>query len=218
MDELSASAVSLATLLPPLAAVVYLAVGRGARWRWLFLGIASWGIAVVLKIVANGSLWLLGLEGQPAPVQAAATGVVSAVAELGTTALFLFLGKPRWRDVLLFGAGIGGFEALLLLPGHVFGAPPAIGFLFVLDRGLALVGHTASRVLVFAARGRWPAALVAVATFSIIDGAADFMQADGIDFLIPAVYARFLAVSAAVGAVEVAAAVFYRRVSRGEAA
>jgi hypothetical protein len=81
---------------------------KGARLRWLVLGVASWFIALCLKIPAMVALY--GLDGEPpfSPLATASIhGLISGAAELGLAALFLFRRRLGLVDVLAFGAGIG---------------------------------------------------------------------------------------------------------------
>jgi hypothetical protein len=195
----------------------------GARWKWFGLGILSWVIGVVLKTPLQSALDAAGGASLPWGAQAAASGAVSAVTELGAAACFLWRAKLRLPDVLAFGIGIGAFEALfVLLLGWLEGldGPAAaanrfafVGGFLLLDRLLALIGHTASRVLLYVGlRHRWLLpALLSVALFSSVDGTVSYGTLANWDWEDPGLLTRFYLFVAAVGGLEVAAAWWFGR-------
>jgi hypothetical protein len=188
---------------------------RGAAWRWFFLGIASWALALFAKFLLNIGLYVGGAAALPAAAQGTLGGFVSAGCELGMAALFLRRRVLSAANVLAFGAGIGSFEVLFVLglgagvalvDGAAAGAMPAAAawLFFLLERVLTLVGHVASRVLVYVAlRARWLfPAVVAVLLFACVDGTAAYGAAAGLDWDSIAVRGRLTLFLAVVGAGE----------------
>lgn len=189
---------------------------RGAEWRWPVLGVVSWVIALAFKFAVGAvlALALPGLLAGASPAGAASWGFVSAAAELGIAAAFLRGRRLRVPDVLAFGAGIGSFEAAFVLGPFLLGvvfapsetAPGLATTLLVLaERAITLVGHVASRVLVYeaVAGGRPLAGIVALVLFVAVDGTATHGSNAGWEWKDPAVHGGFLAFCAVVGAIEV---------------
>jgi hypothetical protein len=207
-----------------LAAPVLTLLCLGARWKWFGLGILSWVIGVVVKALLQWAWDAAGGSSLPWSGQAAVAGVLSAVTELGAAACFLWGAKLRLADVLAFGVGIGVFEALfVLLLGWLEGLDgPAVspgnrlafvGGFFLLERVLALIGHTASRVLLYVGlREKWllPAVL-AVVLFSAVDGTTSYGVLAKWDWEDPTLLPHFYLFVAAVGGLEVAAAWWFGR-------
>lgn len=191
---------------------------RGARWRWFALGIASWTVALLAKLVVNGVYATLRPNSAPWE-QGVWYGTVSAVCELGMTALLLRPPLPT-ADVLAFGAGIGSFEIVFKIGSAAAGAqsleaaaaataPHAAALLIGLaEYAACLVLHTAERVLVhetFAPRRAAPA-LIAFAIFVVVDGLAAYGSAAGWDWRSDAVYGSYIGFVALLAAVAAVAA------------
>lgn len=196
----------------------------GARWKWFGLGILSWVIGVVLKALLQRGLDALSGAALPWSAQAGASGIVSAVTELGAAACFLWSAKLRLPDVLAFGVGIGTFEALFTVllgwlegldgvvtsPGHRFAF---VGGFFLLERLLALIGHTASRVLLYIGLcQKWLLpAFLSVVLFSLVDGAAAYGILAKWDWDDAGLLMRFYLFLAAAVGLEMAAAWWFGR-------
>jgi hypothetical protein len=190
---------------------------RGARWSPFGLGILSWIGGVAVKSLAMSALDRTGLGTCAPAVQALVGGLVSAVTELGAAWLLLRRARLSLADVLAFGAGIGVFELLFTLGIGVLEqldetATPAVtlsfvdGF-FLLERFLSLIGHVASRLLVYAGAKRTrPLAGAAVLLFAAVDGAATYGITADWNWEDPVLLARFYAFVAGIGALEVLAA------------
>jgi len=225
---------TLAVLWITCAPVLYLRFRRGAAWRWFWLGIASWSLALVLKLVLYA---IVGSFGPPPGVLATAAGLASAACELGMAAVFLRRRPLPTADVLAFGTGIGAFEVLFTLVVAALGVGADVGgaaggaatmsaalacFFFLLERAVTLVGHVASRVLVYESlqsRRLLPAG-VAVATFACVDGTTAYGEVAGWAWNDAALRAWFMGFIIVVGAIEVLAArVFWDPLpaSRGKA-
>jgi hypothetical protein len=214
------------------APVLLLRFRHGAGWRWFFLGIAAY----VISMGAKAALYYLGnavgLAALPAGPQAAVTGAGSAFAELSAAALFLRRGSPKLADALAFGVGAGAFEALFAMAAgwaeladatHALPSPArlaaAIGFPFFVERGLTLVGHAASRALIYAAlQRRWllPAALAFI-TFTLVDGVAQYGELAHWDWGSTLVVTRYYLFMGCVTAVEVGAAWILLRARQDQA-
>jgi hypothetical protein len=200
-----------------------------AQGRWFFYGILSY----LIGMAAKGLLYLAGaatgLDALSPATHAAVAGVLSALAELGAAAPFLWRrGGLRWPDVIAFGAAIGLFEMVAAVPlGWLqmvdeTGAAPsgsafttALGWGFLLERGLTLIGHVSSRALLYAAWGRrsWWAGLLVFLTFALTDGVATLCDLKGwadSEWHMQAFYAF----AAALTAVEIGAVLFLVRRQR----
>lgn len=187
--------------------VLILRIRYGARWSSFVLGILSFLIALAVKIPLSLAM----------PRSAVWAGVISAVTELGAAAIFL---RPRMRgaDVLAFGAGIGCFEIVMKMAMGAAGASEPAGtaaaaplLLTLVEHASTVVGHTASRALVYVARSarRLAPAAIALATFSLVDGMAAHGALRGWEWGSLAVYGPFVLFLAAVAAVETGAAIWF---------
>lgn len=208
--------------------VLLLRIRYGAAWRWIGIGIASWVLALIGKVGLDAGLGCAGLYDQSAMVQGIVGGLNSAIWELGMAAVFLRGRSLSTPNVLAFGVGIGAFEVLFVIAigllsllgdegvaaGDHATMAAELGLLFfVLERGITLVGHVASRVLVYVAlrhRALLPLA-VALATFSIVDGVASYGWAAGWDWEDSATLGILYLFLIAVGAIEVAGAWWFWR-------
>jgi hypothetical protein len=200
----------------------------GARWKWFGLGILSWVIGVVLKTLLQGAWDVAGGESLPWSGQAAVAGVLSAVTELGAAACFLWGAKLRRADALALGVGIGTFETLFaLLLGWLEGldGPAAplgsrfafVGGFFLLERLLALIGHTASRVLLYVGlHEKWLLPVfLAVVLFSLVDGTTCYGILAQWDWDDSTLLTHFYLFVSTVGGLEVAAAWWFARRAPG---
>jgi hypothetical protein len=186
----------------------------GAGWKWFGLGVLSWILGVVVKSVLTYALDTAGLVRFSIPLQATVGGVVSALTELGAAAWFLRRARLRLPAAVAFGAGVGVFEVLFVLTigwleGLEYPLPPEGRFafvdgLFLLERFLALVGHTASRLMIYVGvRHRaWSPVLIALLLFSLVDGVAAYGVLAEWDWSDNALRARFLLFVAVIGTVE----------------
>lgn len=225
----------LGLLLLTTAPLLILRRAFQARWMWFGLGIASWAAAVAAKHLLAALFKPLGFGDLPAVTQGAVWGILSATLELGATALLFRKRSLKPGDVLATGVGIGAFEVVYVIgtviaasaaaaPALAEAAPggeasPLVQLSFLLQRCLAMVGHVASRVLVYLAVHRriLAPALIAVAAFALIDGVAYGGLMAKWDWTAPAVLASYYLFIAFVGAVESAAAwLFWRRPEPGE--
>lgn len=195
---------------------------RGAAWKWFGLGILSWALAVVVKTLITYSLHALFLDNWPLEVRSVIDGAISALTELGAAVWFLRKAQLRLIDVLAFGIGIGVFEVVFTLalgyleswddgiaPGNRF---DFIDSFFLMERVLALSGHTASRLLIYTAvQRKWlMPALVSFALFSLTDGLASYGLGAKWDWNAQ-VMSRFLGVVAVIVLGEVFAAIWFLR-------
>lgn len=152
-------------LLPPVAIVCL----GGATAMVILGGATVWAVSVAAKYpLASLVSRLLG-GGTSAIRKASAQGFLSAACELGAAAVyFLVKPLPNWANVIAFGLGAGCAEVIYVLClGIVEGikgrAPHAeaawltgarrslcVRYSPALERFLALIGHTASRGLIYA--------------------------------------------------------------------
>lgn len=207
-----------------------LRVWYGAQWRWFLFGIASYVAGIVVKLLYFVAWEVTGPHGLAPSVEATMSGAVSAATELGAAALIFWLalrkgGRVGWPNALAFGAAIGVFEMLGLLPigltqimnetgtlptAGVFAG--ALGWDFLIERWVTVVGHTASRALLYIAiRYRsWLAGCLCFALFTLNDGAAAYPDLRGWEWT-DALLRRFSFLFTALAAVEVTAAVLLAR-------
>jgi hypothetical protein len=197
----------------------------GSRMRWMALGVLSWAIGVILKNVAFYLLTFLGEDLWPAILRASIAGFISAASELGMAAVFLRRANVTLRDAIGFGAGVGAFEILFVIGigvlesieennGTISFAEAPFAFVtayFFIERFFALVGHTASRVLIFQSQRQrtWMPAAIALTTFSIIDGLASYGMIANWNW--DTANARFQVVVGSLAMLEVAAVVWFER-------
>ncbi|MBW3625818.1 MAG: hypothetical protein KY468_20690 [Armatimonadetes bacterium] len=199
----------------------------GAPWSAFGWGILSWMIGVFVKFLLMIPLDTVGTRLLSPGANAALSGILSAVTELGAAAWLLRRIPLTLPNVLAFGVGIGAFEVFFtLLMGWVEGLEnpalprPGLSFVdgfFLAERTLALIGHTASRVLIAVAlaHSSLPAAFLAILLFSLIDGTAGYGILRQWDWEDPGLMTRFLLFVAAVVLVEAAAAWGYGRTLPG---
>jgi hypothetical protein len=179
---------AVGVLVLVLGPVLFLRLRHDAAWQWFGLGIASWVLALVGKIGLDAAVGGMGLHEQPPWAQGVWGGLNSAGWELGMAVLFLHGRRLSTANVLAFGTGIGAFEVLFLgglglLEGlgteeNVTAGPTGVlvWLNFMVERGLTLIGHVASRVLIYVAVHRrwWLPAAVALVTFTAVDGVASY--------------------------------------------
>ncbi|HZL72168.1 MAG TPA: hypothetical protein VFC86_06900, partial [Planctomycetota bacterium] len=153
-------------------------------------------------------------------IQAAMWGAWSALAELGlVAAFFAWISKPADAgNAVGLGVGAGVFEVVILVGISLLSddespakdAPPGDWFVRwsgVIERTHSIVGHAATRGLVWAAFRSWPlfpAALLGFATFAVTDGVAKYGSSKGWNWTDPRVARRAQAFFAIVSVLEAA--------------
>jgi hypothetical protein len=213
----------LAILLLGLGLPVFMGLSNLASWSWIGLGAAAWIVAVLLKVCPGGLLRLLlehCLQGQR--MKAALWGVWSALMELGVAAI-AFSGAgtfPGLGDAAGFGVGAGSVEALntlrLALGIRIAArirSPSKLDVKFldwivVVERYLTSGGHLATRGLVWAGLQSLflvPGMVLAVATFSLVDGIASYGHAVKWNWADPRIARRFLGFLSVITIVEAVA-------------
>ncbi len=199
------------------APVLYVRLRGHAAWRWFFLGIGSWAMALVAKSVIQVGLEELTTS---AVWKGSLGGIVSALCELGAAALFLRRRDMRGNDLIAFGVGIGAFEVVFVMAlgwATDIGTSSlvwwAVGLELSVERILSMIGHVASRVLVhvsFRIRRILPA-LIAMGVFASVDGIASYGWAAGWDWDSVRVLVLVLGFIAVMGGLEAWAAWWYWR-------
>jgi len=211
-------------LLLALPFILAVAAGRGGM-LWTALGGGIWGVSVAIKFLVTDLLELAGVRRlEPAP-RALIHGLVSALCELGAAGVaFLWLLPPGTAlHAAAFGAGAGWIEMLAILflalgtagrgtaplpdpaPETASALPQHVQWNFLVERGLTLIGHLGSRGLVWLmARGFTWCGILAVATFSLVDGVASYGKFRKWDWLEMSCWKRFYGFLALVSASEVA--------------
>lgn len=212
-----------ATLVLMLALPTALAWASGSVWRYFAIGAASWVGAVALKLalmrIAGVRRWVAtGI------LTAAAWGLVSAVAELGFTAALVAgrLEGAAFVDVVAIGVGVASVEILYVLGAgvreHWRGQDPDtveawiagarrsgwVRHMLFVERLSATLGHVGTRGLIciaLATHTAWPA-LLALASFSVVDGVAIYGRSRKWNWCDPALARRFYLMALAVGLLE----------------
>jgi hypothetical protein len=210
-------------LLLALPFILALSAGRGGM-LWLALGGGIWAVSVGIKFVATDLLELAGVRRFQPAWRALVHGLVSALCELGAAAVaFVWLLPPNTAlHAAAFGAGAGWTEMLAILilglrtagrgsasapdPASKAGSdlPQHVQWTFVVERGLTLIGHLGSRGLVWLlARGFVWCGVLALATFTLVDGLASYGKFRKWDWLAISCWKRFYGFLAVIGALEV---------------
>lgn len=207
----------LALIPPPL--LVY---GFGASWRWVGLGGLAWSAALLLKIplarIAHSCLF-----SRAKTLNAAVSGAVSSMSELGVAAFVFSLSPPEssiLANVLAFGAAAGCVEILFVLGAMAFDQPSAekvagwiegakasfcVRHVQPIERATALAGHVGSRGLVSLAlySGSYELAAIALLGFALTDGVAAYGSLKDWDWFDPVTCRRFHGFCAGVSTAEV---------------
>lgn len=190
---------------------------------WFVLGALTWAVSVAVKLVLSGVVHVATTKRLSPKWYAAAQGALSAVTELGAAALvFLYLlPEGSLSLVLAFGAGAGVVEALILFGVGLLSKTKAATaeksasalpwyqeWTFAVERFGALLGHIGSRGLVWLAvhSSLYPAlpAILALISFSTVDGVATYGTLKKWDWLEPRIWKRFYSFATLVGVLEVA--------------
>ena len=203
--------------------IVFLLVIK-ASLKWAILGVISWLIGIALKAAISYGLSILTKSKLPITIQSTFDGFISAMAELGAAAFFLSRTKLDLPDVLAFGIGIGLFEIFFTMfmavdeisqekskPPTLWESISWISGMFIIERALTLVGHTASRIIVYIAIvERWLLpAFCALAIFSFVDGFASYGVLAKWDWASPVIKKRLYVVLVITTILEVVLAYFF---------
>jgi hypothetical protein len=181
-------------------------------------GAAAWGVAVAVKRAVAAPL-RRRLAGRPV-AGAAALGALSAATELSASQAWLGRRARPQPDLLAFGAGAAGAEAVALIVFGAFGERPSeervlrwaqgarrsrlVRHALFAERLSATIGHIASRsLLALGVRRRRPVtAGLPILLFAVVDGVASYGDQVGWDWSDPTMLRRFHAFLAAVDAIE----------------
>lgn len=220
----------IGVLLVAITPVAYLILAHRVSVGWFLYGAFAWAIGITIKgIIWSALSWKWRLEHLSpgkAKVVAAGSGLWSGVAELGATAaVFLWLAPPPslLAQLVAFGVGAGSLEAIYAyflmenreersrqleeevkeLEVRSLGAYPLWGG--VVERAFTTVFHVASRLLLYLSlRYTTPLpGLVALASFTILDGVAHYGIDQKWDWLDPHILGLFHLFCLAVTVVEV---------------
>lgn len=210
---------ALICVVAPLIAAVFWV----AEWRWVWLGALSWVIGLLVKVPLDGLVDYL-LKQRPAAARASASGLVSAVSELGVAAAVFVTAQPPadpLNAILTFAVAGGVTEAALLLALIPFQRPEQrvveswvshakasrlIRYQMFVERTITLAGHIGARGLfIVAIHARvWPLLALPVLTFAAVDGLASYGFHVGWDWCEPGRARRFYGACAGIAITELA--------------
>lgn len=195
--------------------------------HWLLIGAGAWFIAVALKITGD----VLFQRNVTVDFHDWVTGVLSglwaSVIELGIASIAFLLWSATVWDAIGYAFGAAAVEFMLLLPAAFSGgvvadkkqrknskepAPVMTWRNFAIERFIALVGHIASRVLVWigvAGTGGIAALAAAVGLYTLSEGLAAYGEAKDWNWLTPRVMWPFLIVQTLIVAATVWLAVWW---------
>ena len=151
--------------------------------EWLALGAVCWVLAVALKVPIAGLIeLLLPSSRHPATLVSAFSGLNSAASELGVTTLAYLLWRfpENLAEAAAVGLGAGTIEVVIVAGTGVAqlrrGTAGGLGWIAVLERLLAVLGHVGSRALIWVslAGGELLLAVAAIGLFAAVDGTADY--------------------------------------------
>jgi len=180
--------------------------------------VASQGVKGTLYAAASRFL----RDRLPRAGWAAVRGGLSAICELGVSAVYFVLSLPTASVSTLVGFGVGASSAEVLFlsvvrilaqrqrarRGQATGASrhPYLQHLFLVERAVTLLLHVGSRCLVYAAIFQlkpW-AGVWAVVSFSLVDGFAAYGKLQHWNWLAPRVSTRFYGFVLAIAASDLA--------------
>jgi hypothetical protein len=182
-------------------------------------GAAAWAVAVAVKRAVAAPIRRHG-AGRPV-ARAATLGALSAATELSVSQAWLGRRARPHPDLLAFGAGAAGAEAVALIVFGAFGESPSqermmrwadgarrsrlVRHALFAERLSATIGHVASRSLL-ALGVRWRRPLTAglpILLFAGVDAVASYGHQAGWDWCDPTMLRRFHAFLTAVDAIEI---------------
>jgi hypothetical protein len=196
-----------------------------ASWEWVAYGAAACVAGLLIKIPVAGVVYV-SMGSAPQGLRSAAMGVVSALAELGTAVALLLAVAPDalpMRDLVAFALAAGCIENMVLYAAALLSRPAEaaveawragarasllVRHTFLAERAIALLGHLGSRglvALVFATGEGWWLLLLALATFSAVDGLAALGRERNWNWSDPRLLRRFFASLLTINGVELAA-------------
>ena len=163
----------MAMMIVAIASVWFCRRWTAAPWKWFWVGAGIWTLAVAVKfaiaIPLNGPL-LGGLKSSLPHWAYLTLGMIYGGGLTGITeVLFTYLAALRWRQMsatadraVAVGVGVGAFEAALLAIAATAGTIVAglgvptwsVALAPAMERVIAILCHTASRVLVLLAVAR----------------------------------------------------------------
>lgn len=206
-------------VLPPF----YLVLGLDASWYWVGLGALAWGTAIPLKFF---TAWLADrwITADRPYIHASSLGLLSATTELGAAAFFFSLGtlsNPVLTNIIAYAIGAGCTETLIVFVYACIEKKPEetlarwieaakmsvwVRHILLVERLVAVGGHLGARSLVcLAIYAQFPfLAAVAVLTFAVTDGLADFGEIKKWDWFSPRAFRRLYGSCASIAILEIA--------------
>ena len=173
----------------------------GVHPLFFFCGAASWIIGVVLKGVLLFPWYTAGRSPTHDLVQSIATGLLSAISEIGTAAIIAWavFANPEPTDLIAYGVGAAIIEGLLLFYEGTVDQPASeavanweraakksfvIRHAMAVERLASLFLHVGARS--FAAFGAITGStipfLISIIAFSLVDGIAEIGERKGVNW------------------------------------
>ncbi|MGW7682039.1 hypothetical protein ACWGID_14945 [Kribbella sp. NPDC054772] len=226
ISETTSGAIGTLGIVALAAAPIAVARSRHVSLTWPLAGAASWALASIIKRAVPAITGAVPSEeradaGMPSAApsagrrsmlaHAAQRGAISAAAELGCTALAFAVRRPSAPgQVVAFGAGVGGIEALYVLAlGIAHPADPetlnqwrtvrqhslVVDQFVLIERSVAMTSHIASRGLLSTAlhtpgRARARRIATSLALFTLADTVAAYGHLANWNWLDPRVARR----------------------------
>ena len=210
-------------VLPPLLVVRY----AGARPALIIAGAGVWAVSVAIKHPLALLLSRLMGSRMALPGRSVAQGMLSAICELSAAGLYFLLRPPSgWNNVVAFGIGAGCIEVVYVLVLGIVegirGRDPdldaawlagakcslCVRYSVPLERLLALIGHTASRGLVYAGVSAYSGLrlvlCLAVLLFAAVDGVSYYGLKTEWDWSSPSLCRRFYSFIGGISLIEAA--------------
>ncbi len=177
--------------------------------HWFLIGAGAWFIAVALKITGDVLFQRQVTVELRDWVTAVLSGLWATVCELGLAAIVFLMWSATVWDAVVYAVGAATVEFMLLLPAAFTGgisdkkrtkdkkspAPVMTWRNFAIERVIALVGHIASRVLVWigvAGTGGIAALGAAFGLYTLAEGLSAYGEAKDWNWLNPRVMWPFL--------------------------
>lgn len=205
-----------------LISVLTLVYGFGATWFWMGLGALAWVVGLLIKILFAGLAYLY-VPQKWVKLNAAVSGLLSSLTELGVAAIIFHLYRPRASalvTILAFGFAAGCAEILFVLGTMYFEKVPeekidgwikgarasfCVRHVLLIERLTALMGHVGARGLVCLSlfSETYEIATIALLSFALTDGLAAYGNLKEWDWFDPITCRAFYGACVSISMLEV---------------